>query len=58
MSEVSQLSQDLEQSLMLSNLGFRALAADIGKRAALLLLTGAEEAASCASILFLPHSYH
>ena len=37
---------------MLSNLGFRALAADIGKRAALPLLTRAEEAASCASLLF------
>lgn len=51
-SGVSQLSQGLEQSLMLSNLGFRALAADIGKRAALPLLTRAEEAASCASLLF------
>lgn len=49
---LSQLSQGLEQSLMLSNLGFRALAADTGKRAALPLLTGAEEAASCASLLF------
>ena len=37
---MSQSSQGLEQSLVLSNLGFRALAADIGKRAALPLLTG------------------
>jgi len=51
-SGVSQLSQGLEQSLVLSNLGFRALAADIGKRAALPLLTRSEEAASCASLLF------
>ena len=40
---------------MLSNLGFRVLAADIGKRAALLLLTGAEEAASCAPLSFFFH---